>query len=367
MIPRALVLSGGGALGAYEAGIVEGLVAADGVRDGQPLRNYGLVAGTSIGAINGWFVATGQYHALRDVWEGIAGEDILQLKPRFAKLAQSSSGVGSRVAAAVRLALGLFKDERAVAETAPVLAWLRRRIDPRTPLLIPLVWAVTNLTTQRPEYFYRLPPQFDVAPTQEVLAALHVTLGPAAVLREATDDILHLALFASTSIPIVFDPISIPGSADAHALFSDGGVASNSPVAIAHTLAQAIDVVLLDPPLETPKYGNALEIALGAFQTMQRKIVEAEMRDVYFQGLAKRAFERAGTESVRTLAGGSQTLESFLRYIPASTLAYVRPEATLPVEVASFDDREGIAQTLAIGRADAARGFTPYSWDTFAF
>jgi predicted acylesterase/phospholipase RssA len=68
LLERALVLSGGGARGAYEAGIVGALAAADGVSDGMPLPGYGLVAGTSIGALNGWFVATGQYQRMRELW-----------------------------------------------------------------------------------------------------------------------------------------------------------------------------------------------------------------------------------------------------------------------------------------------------------
>ena len=55
-----LVLSGGGARGAYEAGIIEGLVRSAGVADGEPLPGVDGVIGTSIGAINGWYVATAQ-------------------------------------------------------------------------------------------------------------------------------------------------------------------------------------------------------------------------------------------------------------------------------------------------------------------
>src|SRR5580692_959664 len=57
---RSLVLSGGGALGAYEAGVVAALVRAANVGEGQPLPQYGVVTGTSIGALNGYLVATAQ-------------------------------------------------------------------------------------------------------------------------------------------------------------------------------------------------------------------------------------------------------------------------------------------------------------------
>src|ERR1700722_19684056 len=62
---HALVLSGGGARGAYQAGLACALAERSGVQDGQPLAPYGLICGTSIGALNAWFIATGQYSALR--------------------------------------------------------------------------------------------------------------------------------------------------------------------------------------------------------------------------------------------------------------------------------------------------------------
>jgi len=80
----ALVFSGGGARGAYEAGLVGALAAMAGLADGTRLSQYDLVCGTSIGALNGWFVATGQYVKLRELWYGIAGENIIRPKPQYA-------------------------------------------------------------------------------------------------------------------------------------------------------------------------------------------------------------------------------------------------------------------------------------------
>ena len=49
---KALVLSGGGSFGAYQAGVVQALVEQQGVSDGQPL-DFDLVTGTSIGGLGG--------------------------------------------------------------------------------------------------------------------------------------------------------------------------------------------------------------------------------------------------------------------------------------------------------------------------
>jgi len=49
-LSRALVLSGGGARGAYQAGLIDYLRLSAQIPNGAPLRPYQLVAGTSIGA-----------------------------------------------------------------------------------------------------------------------------------------------------------------------------------------------------------------------------------------------------------------------------------------------------------------------------
>ncbi len=69
------------------------------------------------------------------------------------------------------------------------------------------------------------------------------------------------------AIPIAFDPVVMPGPDGALNAYCDGGVASNSPVAIAHAVANSADVVLLDPPFEAEEeYKDALEIAFGAYR-----------------------------------------------------------------------------------------------------
>lgn len=123
-----LVLSGGGAKGAYEAGVIQTL--ARGISDGMPLRPYGGVAGTSIGALNGWFVATGQYSTMRRLWMNVASDGVFRLKPEFSKIVNPDAGVANRLAQAVHLASGVRKDVQGLCQTAPALEWIpavRRR------------------------------------------------------------------------------------------------------------------------------------------------------------------------------------------------------------------------------------------------
>jgi len=70
---RALVLSGGGARGAYEAGVIQGLHEAG--------MTYDLVCGTSIGALNGSFVASNKFDDLAATWADIAAQRVITLLP----------------------------------------------------------------------------------------------------------------------------------------------------------------------------------------------------------------------------------------------------------------------------------------------
>ena len=70
--PTALVLSGGGAKGAYEAG-----VAAAFVERGLPIR---LVAGSSAGALNAAMIAAGRADRLEAMWRGITREQVYTLR-----------------------------------------------------------------------------------------------------------------------------------------------------------------------------------------------------------------------------------------------------------------------------------------------
>ncbi|HYB70001.1 MAG TPA: patatin-like phospholipase family protein, partial [Candidatus Bathyarchaeia archaeon] len=68
-----LVLSGGGAKGAYEAGVAAALV-----EQGVPIR---LVAGSSAGALNAAMIADGRVDRLEALWRGLTRERVYSLRP----------------------------------------------------------------------------------------------------------------------------------------------------------------------------------------------------------------------------------------------------------------------------------------------
>lgn len=350
-----LVLSGGGAKGAYEAGIVEAL--ASGLSDGQPLRPYGGVAGTSIGCLNGWFVSTGQYSQMRRLWMNVAQERVFRLKPQFAKIEDPEAGVVTRLYQLMRLGLGVRKNVEGLCQTEPALGWIEKYVDPSAPTLLPFAWAVTNVSAQRSEYFYRLPRGVSATTRDAVLRAFKRTLDPTAVVREATDDILHKALFASACLPIVFDPIELP-SADGKGTqqYCDGGVAANTPLSFARTVAHNVHVVLLSPPTEPEEYGNAFAIGWAAYDTMQRHIISSAIRSTYFETTAKRTM----LEIPRDVLRRYPQAERFLEGIPDANVAFLRPLAKLPVDTTTFDDAAKIAEAYAMGVKDGRNGFKAY-------
>jgi predicted acylesterase/phospholipase RssA len=362
---RALVLSGGGALGAYAAGIIGCLATAAGVKDGQPLSPYQVVCGTSIGALNGWCVATGQYTRLHDLWYNVASAHIMQLKRQFSALRDPDAGAGNQLAAMMRLS-SLTQNETAFYDSQPVLEWISRNLDPQLPLVMPLVWVATNLTKQRPEYFFLRRPN---APTQletEIVHSLQVALGPATVVREASPEFFHKQIFASAAVPLLWDPVEFPGPDGTINEYCDGGVAANSPVSVAHAVAAAADVVLLNPPFdEIPDYRNAIEISSGMWGTMQQKILATDMRNVYFQSVAKRVLARLPASELAAATAEEPNLARYVESLPATDLAYMRPQDKLPVGGADFDDWDGIGKAYRIGWIDATKGFTPYDWKTF--
>jgi predicted acylesterase/phospholipase RssA len=364
-VSHALILIGGGARGAYEAGLVAGLAERGGIADGQMLAPYGMVCGSSVGAINAWFVATGQYAELRRAWHTLAAADVIRLKSKYVTLDRPHRFIGERIRAALRLDAGIFKNETGVARSEPVLDWMSRHIDPTRPLLMPMIWAVTNLTTQAPEYFYRLPPSFDPKMSAEMHRVLRFTLGNTAVIREAPDAIFLRTLLASAAIPIVFDPVKLTMADGSEGLYVDGGVASNASVSIARSVARNIHVVLVDPVSQRESYANIVEIVMGTYDTMQRKILEGDMRSVYVESLTKRARNRLAPGAKAELQNGSTDLETFFHDLPVVDLAYIRPGHALPADLSAFEDQPALDATFAAGEADSARGFTPYGWETF--
>ena len=286
---------------------------------------------------------------MRSLWMNVANERVFRLKPRFEKIEEPGAGVFSRLSQLLDLGLGVRRDVQGLCQSRPALDWIRKYVDPSRPTLVPFAWAVTNLTRQSSEYFYRLPSSVSQSTREAVLAAFTSTLGPGTKVREASDDILHDALFASACLPVVFDPVELPAP-DGSGMdqYCDGGVAANTPLAFARTVAHNVHVILLNPPGRHETYRNALDIGWAAYDTMQRHIMYSAIHSTYFESQIKRSVSRY------------PQAERLVSAIADAHVAFLRPLEPLPVDTTTFDDGERIAKGYAMGMRDAQRGFKPY-------
>jgi NTE family protein len=212
----ALVLQGGGALGAYQAGVYHSLYEANIAVD--------WLCGTSIGAINGAIIAGNQpekrVERLRDFWETVTKPPVqIPTIPWFTDLPWSGNGHArhwtSRISAFSTMLHG-----------APGFF---------SPRPLPPV----NSAAESPEAVS----YYDITPLKETLARLvdfdlinddsmrftvlatNVRSGARAYFENREQEIGPAHILASASLPPNFPPTEINGE-----YFWDGGVISNSPM-----------------------------------------------------------------------------------------------------------------------------------------
>src|SRR5262245_18910539 len=232
----ALVLSGGGARGAYEAGILHYLrtMLPQPHRD----RQFDIHSGASVGAINTCFmVATAddpdfQGREIRSLWEKVRQENIYSrnLKALFGFITKSSKGV------LVKFLKRDFQDTPhfpGFLDTAPfipfiseIIPWKRITSNIRKGFVQAVSIVTTNVFTGRLELFIEKNPS----------------------LAYSGDHIAHftriqpLHAVASAAIPVIFPTVLINGYA-----YTDGGLRLNTPLSPAiHLGADAILVIGLN-------------------------------------------------------------------------------------------------------------------------
>ncbi len=217
---RALILSGGGARGAFQVGVWKYLREINWTPD--------LICGTSIGAINAAAIGSGMpVDRLADLWRTHNRSEIYRLKTlHFIKSALRG------------------KPLKSVLDTTPLRSMLIRHLNMRA---------------------------LRQSPIEIIISAVHLATGRLHLYNQAVIEIDHL--MASSAMPILFPWQPIGGE-----LYWDGGVMANSPLFIAlERKAEEIIVVLLSPvghrPLPPPaslREGLELvfeQLLIGSYQT----------------------------------------------------------------------------------------------------
>ncbi|MCA9615406.1 MAG: patatin-like phospholipase family protein, partial [Myxococcales bacterium] len=225
-----IVLSGGGARGAYEVGALH-YVFHDLVRKRGTAPKLSVIAGTSVGAVNATFLAStaedfprGLDH-LVDLWTRLRLADVMSFGLRQATGLHRVLLGGSR-------AMGIFDASPLVKLVSEGVRWRQLGRNLKSGALRALTVSTTNVPTGRPVVFIdagpgvpmpkHLPQQVAVRPGR---------IGPAHVL-------------ASAAIPMVFPPIRI-----GRQLHCDGGLRLNTPMAPAiHLGADRLFVIGVSDP-----------------------------------------------------------------------------------------------------------------------
>jgi NTE family protein len=258
------VLSGGGARGAYEAGVLRYLLEELPQRLGRPPR-FDVITGVSVGAIHACFLAATAHRPFRSgerlarIWGRLSIGSLASLRTG-ALLTTPLRALGWLVPRALRGGEEQLPDRLSgLLETSPLEALVRRSVDWRriganlaAGHLDALAVAATEIATGRVVAF---------------LQARDPDAGwngdPSLVSRRAELRVEHA--LASAAIPVLFPAVRVDDT-----YFADGGIRLNTPLAPALRLgADRVLVVPLrrgagvdaDVALETSRiasYGNPL-------------------------------------------------------------------------------------------------------------
>ena len=255
-----IVLSGGGARGAYEAGVIKY------IRDELPPRvrahaRFEIVTGTSVGAINACFLAANahapelQGRALADVWERLRIEGVYKVGwrelshlPSFL-LGSRGRGELDEVVGPGRLG-GLLNTSPLEQLVRRGTRWSNIARNLESGDLHGLCVNATHLASGKTHSFVqmkgkRLPP-WSTDPGVKAIAA---DIGP------------HHAL-ASAAIPWVFPCVDIAGD-----VYCDGGLKLNTPISPAVRLGADRILVIGLKAADEPEDGGMVPDAKGVDQS----------------------------------------------------------------------------------------------------
>ena len=230
------MLSGGGARGAYEAGVLHYLRTM--LPTKQRSRQFDIHCGASVGALNTCFMAAtahdNEFQAaqLRSLWEKVREDNIYRrnLRALFTFITKSSTGVLMKLIRGSARGSphfpGFLNTEPFLPFIRSVIPWkmITKNID--SGLIQALSIVATNVFTGRMEFFIQKSDQVDYTGDHVV----HFT------------KIMPEHARASAAIPVIFPTVLINGIA-----YTDGGLRLNTPLSPAiHLGADAIFVIGLN-------------------------------------------------------------------------------------------------------------------------
>ena len=343
----ALVLQGGGALGAYQAGVYQALHEHELIPD--------WVVGTSIGAINAALIAGNlpatRLARLEEFWHGVAGDDLLDMQRASEALRRSNTWLAS-LTAGLRGVPGFFSP-RLVNPFAAGFA-----VAPEA--------ASFYDTRELSETLVRLvdfPHLGSRDAMRLTVSAMRVTSGALVSFDSARGSLGVEHIMASGALPPGFPPVRIDGE-----LYWDGGLYSNTP----------LDIVLDDEPradtlcfmVDLWRAEGAEPRTLDEVQTRQKDVVFASRSTQHIAAYRRTHDLRRAVQTLHARLPPKQRDDPELRQIAAqgcdTTMHIVRlPYPGQDWHMASKDinfSRGSIQWRWEQGYRDACRAIEQAGW-----
>jgi NTE family protein len=296
--PVAVILAGGVAKGAFEAGAIQRLVEA-----GLPIDR---VVAASSGALNGTYLAA----AIHSGREREAAENLPLL---WLERASYKRVFDIDVAAAARLSglsnsdrlIDLMRDEVGAIRVGPA----GRPVN--LSVVVAVIGGVTSYIGGQPTTSY-----------EKVL-----TFDGAAFDDEAQREVIYRATAASAAFPLVFKPVDVPGVGPSY----DGGVVNDTPVELAMEYG-AERIIVISPYPQVVRVTQTPTGIAGVAHLADILIHERLFRDLRDAEAVNRKLERlealaargtltaAQLEAVREVTGWRRRVD----------LTWIRPDEDLP-------------------------------------
>lgn len=300
-----LVLSGGGAQGAYQAGAIKALFEAK--------FSFKIISGVSIGALNGLLTARGMIHEMEHTWMTLSRMQLIGIStiPNLL-LSRGISLLGDQL-------------QRDLIEKFIDLTHLRKEATE-------LITAAVSLQTGKIHYF--------------------------STKKVKDDNLLRQMLLASCAIPGIFPPILINKEQ-----FIDGGLLNNTPISplLNKNLSQIIVISMEPPTYGKELLANVAEIALRSTSIFFKAQVERaqnewelakKQSELYFalsQKLSRFVLQK--NKFAREIV---PILKKFFPYynkeIPP--IFFIRPKDNLIIQQYDFDSKK-IPYVFELGYLDA--------------
>jgi len=265
-----LVLSGGGAYGAFQVGVLEGMLETN-----PELPWYDIFCGVSVGALNGAYLAqyegpTAAIEDLSSLWDNLDTPDVYRNWFPFGFLQAFW--------------------ENSFYRTDPLARMISENLD--------LDFIKTSGKKLR-------------------IGAVSQNTGEYRVFDQ-TDDDLHAAVLASSAFPLMFEPVKFDGN-----LWVDGGVRNVTPLKAAIDAgATEIDVIVTEAVEASPVFkASPKNLAQSGMQILGTMVNEITMMDLKYAELYNRLLAHEDVPgkrpvNIRIISPGSPLPGSPLDFSP---------------------------------------------------